>query len=125
ECALYDDRRGCPFGLDAAAAYMPARTRVYDVKGYRNSFRLAAIAGERIFLYQAWRSARARVGGDLYDIAGKVRAIDVQRGEPTPAGGSRPVTIRSREDVDALVDLIVHAPMRRPLAHAVGETRYW
>jgi hypothetical protein len=27
--------------------------------------------------------------------------------------------------VDALVDLIVHAPMRRPLAHAVGETRYW
>jgi hypothetical protein len=29
------------------------------------------------------------------------------------------------EDIDALVDLIVHAPMRRPVAHAVGERRYW
>ena len=35
------------------------------------------------------------------------------------------MTIRAREDIDALVGLIVHAPMRRPGAHAVGETRYW
>src|SRR5204863_5172712 len=107
ECALYDDRRGCPFGLDAAAAFMPAGTRVYEVKGSRNTFRLAAIAGERIFLYQAWRNARARVGGDLYDIAGKVRAIDVQRGEPTAAAPGRPARVTSPEDVDALVTMIV------------------
>lgn len=124
-CSIGEDVRGCPYGVDAGAAFMPAGTRLHAVRGYATEFRLAAIWQGRIFLYQAWRNPRARVGGDLFDIAGKVRAIDVQRGEPTSAGASRPVTIRSREDVDALVDLIVHAPMRRPVAHPVGEARYW
>jgi hypothetical protein len=124
-CSIGEDIRGCPYGVDAGAAFMPAGTRLYAVRGYATEFRLAAIWQGRIFLYQAWRNPRARVGGDLFDIAGKVRVIDVQRGEPTPAVGSRPVTIRAPEDVDALVDLIVHAPMRRPVAHPVGETRYW
>ena len=125
ECSFGEDTRSCAYGVDASAAFLPSGTRVYAVRGYPTNFRLAATWKDRIFLYQAWRNPRAKVGADLFDVAGKVRAIDVQRGEPTPAGGSRPVTIRSREDVDALVDLIVHAPMRRPLAHAVGETRYW
>jgi hypothetical protein len=124
-CSIGEDVRGCPYGVDAGAAFMPAGTRLYAVRGYATEFRLAAVWRGRVFLYQAWRNPRARVGGDLFDIAGKVRAIDVRRGESMPAGESRPVTIRSREDVDALVDLIVHAPMRRPVAHAVGETRYW
>lgn len=124
-CSIGEDVRGCPYGVDAGAAFMPAGTRLYAVRGYATEFRLAAVWQGRVFLYQAWRNPRARVGGDLFDIAGKVRAIDVQRGEPTRAGASRPVTIRLREDVDALVDLIVHAPMRRPVAHPVGEARYW
>jgi len=124
-CSIGEDVRGCPYGVDAGAAFMPAGTRLYAVRGYATEFRLAAIWQDRIFLYQAWRNPRARVGGDLFDIAGKVRTIDVQRGEPTPAGASRPVTIRLRDDVVALVELIVHAPMRRPVAHRVGEPRYW
>ncbi len=124
-CSISEDVRGCPYGSDAGAAFMPAGTRLHAVRGYATEFRLAAVWQGRIFLYQAWRNPRARVGGDLFDIAGKVRTIDVQRGEPTPAVGSHPVTIRAREDIDALVGLIVHAPMRRPGAHAVGETRYW
>src|SRR5207253_3149017 len=79
ECSIGEDRRGCPFGVDAAAAFMPAGTKMYAVRGYRTDFRLAAVWKDRIFLYQAWRNARAKVGGDLYDIAGKVRRIDVQR----------------------------------------------
>ncbi len=124
-CSIGEDVRGCPYGVDAGAAFMPAGTRLYAVRGYATEFRLAAVWQGRVFLYQAWRNPRARFGGDLFDIAGKVRAIDVQRGEPTPAASGRPVTIRLREDVDALVDLIVHAPMRRPVAHPVGEARYW
>jgi hypothetical protein len=122
-CSLGEDVRGCPYGVDAGAAFMPAGTRLHAVRGYATEFRLAAVWRGRIFLYQAWRNPRARVGGDLFDIAGKVRAIDVQ-----PSAGAAedrpPVTIRAREDVDALVDLIVHAPVRRPVAHAAGETRY-
>src|SRR5947207_420845 len=111
ECSIGEDRRGCPFGVDAAAAFMPAGTKMYAVRGYRTDFRLAAVWKDRIFLYQAWRNARAKVGGDLYDIAGKVRRIDVQRGEPTPAAPGIPVTITSLRDAEALVDVIVRGAL--------------
>ena len=84
-CSFAEDRRGCPYGTDAAAAFMPAGTQIHSVRGYSTDFRLAAVWKGRIFLYQAWRNPRAKVGSHLYDIAGKVRAIDVRRGEPNPA----------------------------------------
>ena len=124
-CSIGEDRRGCPFGVDAAAAFMPAGTRMYAVRGHATEFRLAAVWTDRIFLYQAWRNPRAKVGSKLYDIAGKVRAIDVQRGEPTPAAPGTPLRIASARDVETLVDMIVHSPVRRPQAHAFGEPRYW
>jgi hypothetical protein len=125
ECSMVDDRRNCAFGLDAASAFMPAGTRMYAVRGYRTEFRLAAVSNGRVFLYQAWRSARAKRGGDLYDIAGKVRAIDVQRGEPSAATAGSPVRIASAADVDALVTMILRGEMRRPRPHPLAEPRYW
>ena len=119
ECSIGEDRRHCSFGLDAAAAFMPAGTRMYAVRGYRTDFRLAAVWNDRIFLYQAWRSARAKVGADLYDLAGKVRAIDVQRDE-----GKR-VRIASAPDVDALVGIITRGEVRPPRPQAFGTLRYW
>src|SRR5436309_6080747 len=64
-CSIGEDRRGCPFGVDAAAAFMPAGTRMYAVRGHATEFRLAAVWRDRIFLYQAWRNPRAKVGGKL------------------------------------------------------------
>ena len=126
ECALYDDRQGCPFGRDAAAAYIPAGTRVYAVRGYRTNFRLAAVVNDRIFLYQAWRSATAKVGGDLYDIAGKVRAIDVRPGSAARSPPSvEPARVTAPADRDALVEMIVRGEMRAPRPHAFAEPRYW
>lgn len=124
-CSFAEDVRGCPYGIDAGAAYMPAGTRTYAVRGYATDFRLAAVWRDRIFLYQAWRNPRARVGGHLFDIAGKVRAIDVQHGGPASSGTGARVTIAGAADVEALVSLIVRAPMRRPSPHATGEPRYW
>jgi hypothetical protein len=125
ECSMVDDRRHCAFGLDAAAAFMPAGTRLYAVRGYRTDFRLAAVHDDRIFLYQAWRSARAKAGGELYDIAGKVRAIDVQRGEPTAAAPGTPVRVASPSDLDALVTMILRGEVRPPRPRPVAEPRYW
>jgi hypothetical protein len=125
ECSFGEDLRGCPFGLDASAAFLPAGTRIYAVRGHATHFRLAAVWNDRIFLYQAWRSSWAKVGANLYDIAGKVRAIDVQRGELTPAVERRPASITIPGDVDALVEMILRAPAQRPLPHAAGEPRYW
>ena len=123
-CSFGEDSRSCPYGIDAGAAYMPAGTRIHAVRGYATEFRLAAVWKDRIFLYQAWRNPRARTGRDLFDIGGKVRAIDVQRGEAASGVGVRSTIARPR-DVEALVDLIVRAAVRRPSPHAVGEPRYW
>ena len=125
ECSVGEDRGGCPFGRDAAAAFMPTGTRLYVVRGYRTDFRLAAVVNDRIFLYQAWRNARAKRGGDLYDIASRVRTIHVQRGEPTPAAPGNPGTITSARDAEALVEMIVRGEARRPRAHPLEEPRYW
>jgi hypothetical protein len=125
ECSLGEDVRGCPFGVDASAAFLPAGTRVYAVRGHATSFRLAAVWQDRVFLYQAWRNPHAKVGADLWALAGKVRAIDVQRGQPV-AGTVRPLaSITSAPDVAALVDMIVRARTRRPGVHAFGDARYW
>ena len=124
-CSIGEDNRNCSYGLDGAAAFLPAGTRLYAVRGYTTEFRLAAVWRDHIYLYQAWRNPRARVGAALFDIAGKVRTIEVRIGEPTAEAPGKPAVIAAREDVDALVDMIVHGPARRPLPHAVGETRYW
>jgi hypothetical protein len=124
-CSFAEDRRGCPYGTDAAAAFMPAGTRIHSVRGYSTDFRLAAVWKGSIFLYQAWRNPRAKVGSHLYDIAGKVRAIDVQWGEPSPAAPSAPVRVSSPREAEALVEMIARGAVQRPLAHAFGEPRYW
>jgi hypothetical protein len=125
ECSIGEDRRACAFGQDAAAAFMPAGTRMYAVRGYRTDFRLAAVWQDRIFLYQAWRSARAKVGADLFDIAGKVRAVDVQHGEPKPGAPGTPVRVTSAQDVETLVGLVVRAAVRAPRPQPFGAPRYW
>ena len=118
-CSFSEDRRGCPYGADAAAAFMPTGTRIHAVKGHPTDFRLAAVWKDKIFLYQAWRNPRAKAGGALYDIAGKVRAIDVQRGEPESAAAGTPVDDHRRpRDADRLVDMIIRGAVGRPQAHA-------
>jgi hypothetical protein len=124
ECSLTEDVRSCSYGMDAAAAFLPTGTRLYAVRGHATSFRLGAVVRDHVLLYQAWRNPRAKLGGDLYDLTGKVRTIDVQRGEPIP-GGPSPASISAAPDVDALVDMVLRGPVRRPQPHAVAEPRYW
>jgi hypothetical protein len=106
---------------------MPAGTRLYAVRGYATEFRLAAAWRDRLFLYQAWRNPRARVGADLFDITGRVRAIDVRRsGGPRPPGEAvSPAPVTSARDVETLVGMILRGPMRRPTPHPTGEPGYW
>ena len=122
-CSIGEDNRRCSYGLDGGAAFLPAGTRMYAVRGFATEFRLAAVSNSRIYLYQAWRNPRARAGGALFDIAGKVRMIEVWRGEPTSETTAARIT--STEDVTALVDMIVRAPAGRPGPHAAAEPRYW
>lgn len=122
-CSIGEDNRGCSYGLDGGAAFLPAGTRMYAVRGFATEFRLAAVSSGRVYLYQAWRNPRARVGGALFDIARRVEAIEVWRGEPSAEATAARIT--STEDVSALVDMITRAPARRPVPHAATEARYW
>jgi hypothetical protein len=125
ECSFGEDLRGCPYGVDASAAFLPAGTRMHAVRGHATTFRLAAVWRDRIFLYQAWRNPRAKVATDLYDIANKVRGIDVRLGEPPLAAGGSPAAITAPSDREALVEMIARGTARRPQAHEAGEPRYW
>jgi hypothetical protein len=117
--------RGCPYGVDAGAAFLPAGTRLFTVRGHPSEFRLAAMWRDRIFLYQAWRNPRAKIGGELYALSSKVLAIDVQRGQPRPSAARSPATIGTARDIEGLVEMLVRSPVQRPQAHAFGEPRYW
>ena len=125
ECSLGEDLRGCPYGVDASAAFLPAGTRIYEVRGHSTSFRLAAVWQDRIFLYQAWRNPHAKTGGDLWAIGGKVRTIDVQRGQPVSERRRAPASITGASDVEALVRMIVGGPVGRPRPPAAGDAHYW
>jgi hypothetical protein len=126
-CSIGEDSRTCSYGVDAGAAFLPAGTRMYAVRGYATDFRLAAAWRDHLFLYQAWRNPRARVGGDLFDVAGRVRAIDVRRrDEPrSPREATRPAPIAAPRDVEALAQMILRGMVRRPTPHASGEPEYW
>jgi len=125
ECSFGEDTRSCSYGVDAAAAFLPSNTRVYAVRGYPTNFRLAAVWKDRIFLYQAWRNPRAKIGADLYDVTGRVRAIDVQRGEPPHLSATKPAAVSTPADVAALVDMIATSAVRPPKVHVLAEPRYW
>ena len=46
-CSIGEDNRGCSYGLDGGAAFLPAGTRMYAVRGFATEFRLAAVSGGR------------------------------------------------------------------------------
>ena len=115
----------CPYGDDASAGLLPGGTRVFSVRGYKTNFRVAAVAGDQILLYQAWRSARAKTGADLYDLAGRVEAIDVRRELPGQVAARTSALINKRADVDALAGMIERGQFGPVRQKSYGQPRYW
>ncbi|HJT58599.1 MAG TPA: hypothetical protein VJ761_18975 [Ktedonobacteraceae bacterium] len=62
---------------DGDAALLNPGTRVYTVKGYKPTFRLAAYQNNLIELYESDTNPHAKVGADLLDIGGKVLYIGI------------------------------------------------
>jgi hypothetical protein len=77
-CSLREKMDPARGGLqDGDAAYLEAGSPLYQVGGYRPSFRLAARQDGRLVIFEADTNPRARVGRDLLDLEGKVRRISV------------------------------------------------
>jgi hypothetical protein len=97
---------------DGDAAFVPAGSPVFTVKGYRPGFRLAASHHGRLRLYEADDVAGARTGADLLDLAGKVRYLSVNSDRVELA------RIGDRRQVAKLVGQVLAAPIRPPSGRA-------
>lgn len=91
---------------DGDAAFVPAGSPVFTVKGYRPSFRLAASHRGHLRLYEADAADGARTGADLLDLAGKVRYLSVN------SGRSELARIKDRPRIAELVGQVLAAPVR-------------
>ena len=90
---------------DGDAAFLAPGSSVYQVTGYRPSFRLAASHHGRLWLYEAHEAVGARVGADLLDLRGKVRYVSVNSDRVELA------RIKERDQVAGLVQLVLAAPV--------------
>ena len=88
---------------DGDAAFLAAGTQVYQVNGYRSSFRLAARRDGRLTLYEADTNPTAKVGADLLDLANKVQRIGVNSGSDSH---TELAAIRDPNAVLVLVDQV-------------------
>ena len=102
---------------DGDAAYLDPGTSVYEVKGYATTFRLAAYLNGRLDLYEVDTNPHARVGADLLDIGGKVRALDVISGQD---GSTIQATIRDQAQIQRLVAMVLAAPVNQAVVSSSG-----
>lgn len=131
-CALRA-RRLCG-GHVVSATVLPPGTAVHAVKGYRQAFRVAARRDGELVLYEAWENRRAQRGVDLYDLAGKVAAIELIREDRTTSAALRRsfanpdgVRIDDPQAIARFVDFVLAAPTvpagQRPATNP--KVRYW
>lgn len=88
----------------------PVGTKLYALKGYLPSFRLAVKQAQAILLLEAQRNPHATRGGELLDLDKKVHSIIVyKQGTPTA-----PIaTIEDAKQVVVLIALLDEAPIRQ------------
>nr|MDQ6875646.1 hypothetical protein [Actinomycetota bacterium] len=99
---------------DGDAAILPAGTRLYAVRGYPASFRLAAVARGRARLYEVDTAPAARRGVDLLPLRGLVTRITVLRDSGN--GSSKIITLGVVTDpaqIRALIDALLAAPVNQ------------
>jgi hypothetical protein len=114
-----DPKRGGP--QDGDAAYLEAGSPLYQVRGYRPSFRLAARQDGRLVVFEADTNPGARVGRDLLDLDGKVRRISVNsQSDGTTELGA----ITDPEQVAGMVGMLLAGPVDQRVEPA-GEQPVW
>jgi hypothetical protein len=102
---------------DGDAGFLNPGTPLYAVNAYKPSFRLAARQDGRLTLFEADSNPAARVGGDLLDISEKVQYIGINSEQD---GVTELAAIKNGADVDALVGMVLQAPVNQQLTDHSG-----
>ena len=105
---------------DGDAAFLDVGTKVYTVKGYKPTFRLATQDNNDLTLYEADTNPHASKGGDLLDIGGKVQSIGIVSAQD---GETELGAIKDPKQVAALVTLILQAPVNQN--SQIGNQQYF
>ena len=106
---------------DGDATYLNPGTPVYSVKGYAPEFRLAALEGGNVRLFEADTNSAAKTGEGLLDIRGKVTAIDILSAEDgTTVFG----TIHEEPSVNRFIEAVLASPVDQDRRDREGE-RYF
>ena len=114
-----DPTRGEP--QDGDAAYLEAGSPLYQVRGYRPTFRLAARQDGRLVIFEADTNPGARVGRDLLDLEGKVRRISINS---RPDGTTELGAITDPRQVAGMVRMLLAGPVDQRIQPA-GEQPVW
>jgi len=88
------------------AAFLEPGTKVYKLKNYKPEFRLAVKDGEKLKIYEAYHNTRAKTGGELLDIDGKVSWIGINSDED---GITEFGSIKDDLEVLDLVNMVMQA----------------
>jgi hypothetical protein len=103
---------GCNYRpTDGHSAELDVGTPLYEVKGYRPEFLLAAIEQDGVVLYQAHYVRSASHGGDLLDIGGKVASIRVMSSSSVEEDATELALIDEPGAVTLITDLILDSPV--------------
>jgi hypothetical protein len=106
---------------DGDAAFLNPGTKVYVVKGYNPTFRLAAYQNGTIHLYESDTNPHAKVGADLLDIGGKVLYIGINSDQD---GTTELAAVKDSKQISMLVDMILKAPVNQNY-QSKGSKRYF
>ena len=106
---------------DGDASYIEAGSPLYHVRGYRPTFRLAALQDGRLVGLEVTTNPRARVGRDMLDLQGKVRRISIN----SDADGTTELgAITDPRQVAAMVGMLLAGPVDQRI-EAAGERPLW
>ena len=103
------------------AAYLEAGTHIYSLKDYLPSFRLVAKRNQDLLMYEADTNPKAKKGGDLLDISGKVVYVSVNSHID---GKTKLGSITESAQVNQLVQMILEAPVDQSLL-GTGSKQYF
>lgn len=96
------------------AGFLPAGTKLYAVRGYPATFRLAAVTGGSARLYEVDTAPAARHGVDLLPLRGLVTRISVLRDPGKGASGITTVrVVTNPAQIRALIDSLLTAPVNQ------------
>jgi hypothetical protein len=104
--------------VDGDSGFLPAGTPLLEIQGYDPSFRLAAVTGDGVMLFEADHSPGAEVGEDLLDIRGHVDYIGINSHRD---GITEMAAIHDPAVVERLIEMVLEAPVNQARNFSNGD----